>query len=275
MIKINGYEIPYSIRTGGEVYVSVPYEYLEIEEEGKDKLNDVIIEAYLWNSNDVIALLLINDCLLRQYRYKINRNLIIYYLPYARQDRVCNYEESYSLQVIGYLINICKFNKIYLVDPHSAQAEICLSTNRVISTLHLLYNKIHKNITVVIPDQGAMYRGNKFPHNKVWFDKKRDKQGNVTIVYKIGKLKAENIVIDDICDGGRTFIELAKVINKKISQKLILYTTYGIYCNGVDELFKYYDEVWCMFPHPDLPENVLRRITLITPPTLQEIMQCV
>jgi phosphoribosylpyrophosphate synthetase len=41
------------------------------------------------------------------------------------------------------------------------------------------------------------------------------------------------VVIDDICDGGTTFIELAKILPKA---KLYLFTTYGIYSKGMDVL---------------------------------------
>jgi ribose-phosphate pyrophosphokinase len=53
------------------------------------------------------------------------------------------------------------------------------------------------------------------------------------------------IVIDDICDGGRTFIELAKVLKTYCIQDINLFVTHGIFSNGLDELFEYYKKIYC------------------------------
>lgn len=60
------------------------------------------------------------------------------------------------------------------------------------------------------------------------------------------------MVIDDICDGGRTFIELAKAIEKDIelhngdsSQFIkILYVTHGLFSKGKQILNEHYDFIW-------------------------------
>ena len=50
------------------------------------------------------------------------------------------------------------------------------------------------------------------------------------------------IVVDDICDGGATFISLAESI-KKYNEKANWYliVTHGIFSKGVSELEKYYN----------------------------------
>ena len=68
--------------------------------------------------------------------------------------------------------------------------------------------------------------------------------GQITGTSIIGEAEAKTgIIVDDICDGGRTFIELAKVIRKDYD-KLILCITHGIFSNGFDELFKYFDQIY-------------------------------
>lgn len=49
------------------------------------------------------------------------------------------------------------------------------------------------------------------------------------------------MIVDDICDGGRTFIELAKVLRQRNVGKVELYVTHGIFSNGMDELMSYFD----------------------------------
>jgi ribose-phosphate pyrophosphokinase len=45
------------------------------------------------------------------------------------------------------------------------------------------------------------------------------------------------LIVDDICDGGRTFIELAKVLREFEPSEIILYVTHGIFSKGF-EVFK-------------------------------------
>ena len=57
-----------------------------------------------------------------------------------------------------------------------------------------------------------------------------------TIVY--GDVSGKTVTIpDDICVGGRTFTELAKVLKTKGAAKINLFITHGIFSNGVKTLF--------------------------------------
>jgi len=53
------------------------------------------------------------------------------------------------------------------------------------------------------------------------------------------------IIIDDICDGGRTFIELAKVIKEQTNIPIYLIVTHGIFSAGLYELSKHIDGIFC------------------------------
>ena len=58
-----------------------------------------------------------------------------------------------------------------------------------------------------------------------------------------GKIESSNcLVLDDICDGGRTFIELAKATSG-IQFDLQLAVTHGIFSKGREELNKYYSKI--------------------------------
>ena len=51
--------------------------------------------------------------------------------------------------------------------------------------------------------------------------------------------KLKYIIVDDICDGGRTFIELAKAIHgSRPTAEVYLVVTHGIFSNGLYELSK-------------------------------------
>ena len=57
----------------------------------------------------------------------------------------------------------------------------------------------------------------------------------------------ENVkkIVDDICDGGRTFIELAKEIKKQTNTPIYLIVTHGIFSAGFDKLSDELDGIFC------------------------------
>lgn len=66
------------------------------------------------------------------------------------------------------------------------------------------------------------------------------------------------IIIDDICDGGRTFIEIAKVIKKwdeTDSCKIYLIVTHGIFSAGFKELGEYFDRIYTTNSIGDIPAS--------------------
>lgn len=50
--------------------------------------------------------------------------------------------------------------------------------------------------------------------------------------------KKDILIVDDICDGGATFIELAKIIKPMNPGSMTLFVTHGIFRNGTDCLFE-------------------------------------
>ena len=53
------------------------------------------------------------------------------------------------------------------------------------------------------------------------------------------------VIFDDICDGGRTFIEISKAIKEKFpDNKVFLCVTHGIFSNSFLELSSYFENVY-------------------------------
>lgn len=70
------------------------------------------------------------------------------------------------------------------------------------------------------------------------------------------------LMIDDICDGGRTFTELASAIKKhqmyseSRGDKIMLYTTHGLYTKGLEVLYDYgIDNVFAAFRYDVVDSN--------------------
>ena len=64
---------------------------------------------------DIIEIVMAADAL-RRGGVKV-LNLSIPYVPYARQDRICNEGESLSIKAFAHLINSVGFEKVSIFDP--------------------------------------------------------------------------------------------------------------------------------------------------------------
>jgi ribose-phosphate pyrophosphokinase len=210
------------------------------------------------SSNDFMALALTVDALRQMDDTPIR--LVLPYVPYARQDRTCVKGESFSLQVFTKLLNSLELQKVTILDPHSSVTPALINNVRVIDQIEIIskWEDFKKMImtthaTFVSPDAGSNKKvsdiAGYMQHLEfIRADKLRDlSNGHIkeTIVYA-DDLKGETVVIlDDICDGGKTFVELAKVLKKKNVEKIILYVTHGIFSKGLAELYNNgIDEIW-------------------------------
>ncbi len=214
------------------------------------KANITKIVARIQNSEDLIALAMIKDALGRADQ--TNFELYLLYLPYGRQDRVCDKGESFSLKVFTDYINFLKFEKVYIFDPHSDVAGALINNVKILTQFDIIHNyqpfikRCLKPCYFISPDAGsnkktaaiAKYFG---ATSFIRADKLRNlATGEIleTIVYCDDLKGADVVIIDDLCDGGRTFIELAKALKVKNCGKIVLYVTHGIFSKGPQVLFE-------------------------------------
>ena len=240
---------------GGEVGVRLPSsEYIK---------GDIKLTAHLKSSDGVMELLLTVDALRRNHPgSKIHAT--IPYIPYARQDRVCNPGESLSIAVMASLINSCNFETVTTLDPHSDVVGALINNLEIIEQYDVFrfVKTSWANTHIVAPDGGAYKKCMKFAQ--------RVGAAGVIVCNKVRNLKtgqiesltcSENVegkelfVLDDICDGGRTFIELAQEL--KGAKSISLAVTHGIFSKGVDVVAKHYDAVYTTnsFHGNDLPKD--------------------
>lgn len=190
----------------------------------------------------------------------INKNthviLKIPYFPYARQDRFTTLGSAFSLKVVADFINSLGINKVLIKDPHSVVVTTILNNCEIISSDYskiddlVRSNPFREKFIVVSPDAGAVKRSKaiaeKFDLRFAIADKKRNPAtGQILSTEIFGKIEAGDqiIVVDDICDGGRTFIELAKSIRKENYVTMHLFVTFGIFSKGKDVLYEHFETV--------------------------------
>jgi ribose-phosphate pyrophosphokinase len=246
---------------GGEIRVKLPV-FLGLPEM-------VRIEALLFNSDDVMTLVMLTDALRERGVEKIR--LTMPYIPYARQDRVCNDGEAFSVRAFARIINALQFSSVVVWDAHSdvsvALLDRCINVPRyqlMVSNPDIA-NWINTNLAsetpmyLVSPDAGAVKKSydiaKAFPQFKgiIFAEKVRDPATGKILRTDIPKLpddieQAALLVCDDICDGGRTFTELANWFTdapaRPQPKEMNLYVTHGIFSQGMEVLLKHFDNVW-------------------------------
>lgn len=166
------------------------------------------------------------------------------YLPYARQDKKISNEETFALRPFCALVNRMKFEKVTALDVHNTEVmNSILSNFENIEPLgfHKAVLEKVKPDFIIFPDAGARRRYDHLSEmGHVVFAKKREQETGKIIGLEIEydtierKLDGKTaVIVDDICDGGATFIGIAKEISKQgVNVKLHLMVTHGIFSKG-------------------------------------------
>lgn len=219
--------------------------------------NDVAsITTRLTSASSIMELMLVVDALRRiQPNIKIALNCA--YFPYARQDRVCDKGEALSVNVAANIINSLHLNSVTITDAHSDVTTALVNNVIHKSQLDVIANNkplidllTSDNTTVLAPDAGAskkaMTLAATYQSQFVQALKKRSiKTGRIEYTQICGDIEGRDIFIaDDICDGGATFIALAKSLRQKGARSITLFVTHGIFANGIAPLAKYIDSIY-------------------------------
>lgn len=199
--------------------------------------DEVIVIASLTSSQIVLQLLETANALDNLFAKK--KILNIPYLMGARFDRLMQHGDSIDLKVIANLINMCGFEKVVLFDPHSDTASMLINNSVVTSNKFLVETYNIPDTVLICPDAGAAKKIGKYLEwnenivDVVYCTKTRDlSNGNLTIsVLEPEKCKGRNcLIVDDICDGGGTFVGIANQIDPK---HLTLIVSHGIFSRGI------------------------------------------
>lgn len=239
---------------GGEMQVTIPAGLRE----QADAAREFRIHALLKSAHDVMQLLLLTDAL-RRLNPAVPVHLDMPYVPYARQDRVCNPGEALGAAVFCKLINDQQYATVTIVEPHSDVTPALLARVRVVDAAAFLKKALAapafaQGVTLMAPDAGARKRVQALAKalgvaDVRYAEKVRDPQtGRITETRVPDDIPAQPVlVVDDICDGGRTFLELAAALRGKTRQPLYLYVTHGIFSKGLTELKANYAEIFTAY----------------------------
>jgi len=243
----------------------------------REQNTPIIIKSRLNTFQDLELIICANQAL-----KEIGVKSVKLYIPYCiggRSDR--KFQEggiNYIKTVIAPIINSQNFDKVMIMDSHSDVLEACINNFVKLTNfnLGLMFLKelsdgkrdIKDKICLVSPDAGAYKKIFDFAS---WFgikeiitaSKVRDLDSGKILKTVVPSLENYNdemkyVIQDDICDGGRTFIELAKAIKEqKPDAKIYLVVTHGIFSAGFDLLVQYLDGIYCTNSIKDIQDGII------------------
>lgn len=251
---------------------------VDLERNTISVVDDIRIETRLNSFSDLEILI----CATKALRNFTNKQITLY-VPYflgSRSDRkFTDGGVNYLKEVICPIVNSLKFSSVTVIDPHSDVLEACLNNYSKISNIHLVKQALTqidnkdgaKNRTCLVsPDAGAYKKI--FDIAKVFgieniatATKVRDlKTGQIlhtevpNLPVSLNEEELNYVIVDDICDGGRTFIELAKAIrNQRSNPKIYLVVTHGIFSSGFAELSEWFDGIYTTDSYRDIQDGTI------------------
>ncbi len=230
--------------SGGEPHIKIK----------KENIGECVTITHRINSFNDLGLLLIATDALRRMDVKVI-HIFIPYFPAARQDRVMVLGESLSVKVYTDIINAQNYDQVTVFDPHSEVVPALLNNVKVIHNYEFAkecLNIINEEVLLISPDGGALKKIYKVSEylggiEVIECSKKRDVKTGQLSGFRVYKEDLEGkhcVIVDDICDGGGTFLGLAEVLKEKKAGKLSLVVGHGIFSKGVEVLKKSFDNVF-------------------------------
>ena len=252
----------------GETQVRLTDEGLEAV---RRAAQNVSIRADIRNAEDLMSLALLVDAVAAVSGWM--PAILIPYLPYSRADRRFTPGDCLGLEIFSRVLDSMDAESITTWDIHNpvAAQRTCPGIVDVsaIPAITSVIGEIARNtgkITVLYPDKGAADRyvlPAEIACNTVSIkvtvlkcEKKRDAESGKFLGFTVPEdfPSGPVLIVDDICDGGGTFVGIADAIAHH-GLDLNLYVTHGIFSKGTAMLFSRFSRIFSTDSFP-VPEGV-------------------
>lgn len=235
--------------------------------------NEVRVEMAIKSPADLFMCILVSSVLTN---LGMRPTLDIRYLMGARMDRQIDPMQPFTLRTVCRMINAAYYHHIRILDVHS---DVAINTlwNAENVLPYEAVRQVRKSLgypTIVCPDKGARQRVTDLCGGyDLECSKTRDPQTGALTGFKVPTpypstkfSEFEALIVDDICDGGGTFVGLAKELRKAGAKKVYLYVTHGIFSKGL--VLEGIDHIYTTdtYTYPQLlsyPEKTHGNVTII------------
>ena len=235
--------------------------HLQIDELNRKEAVKVIMR--IRNAEDLFLLMQLSDIL---HRNEVEvKELHIPYLMSMRCDRVFSFDRPFTLKIVGDVVKNVKARYARIYEPHSFRA-LDASYGGMVGIITDYFLDGGSLGHICFPDRGALDRyGAYAPKNALLCEKVRDVATGELKEFKVVNPKVfkggEITVLDDLCDGGGTFVGLAPKLRELNPTKLRLAVAHAVQLAGIQRVASVYDEVFITNTYEDwdrfeLPDNV-------------------
>lgn len=211
------------------------------------KLQDVILQEadnakYDWWFESEAEVMHLAQAKALTNAHGLQSTLEIHYLPYGRQDKEVSNVSTFALHCFAEILNTLKFGEVIIHDPHSEVALKLIQRSEAVYPEKML--EVAKftawSDLVCYPDKGAQSKYTKiYSYPYVVGEKIRDQlTGEITSCKIEGDVAGKKImIVDDICDGGATFVGIATALKRAGAADVTLFVSHGLFTKGLQVLF--------------------------------------
>lgn len=231
MIKINGKQIELGHFPDGTLLLKSNIKELACD-------NDSITIKWNYENNEELVALYFITNHIKASGFK-NIILDMPYIPNARQDRVKNDEDVFTLKYFAQMLNSLSFSEVRVLDAHSNVSLALIDNVKLVSPKEYIYKVIEKikgdnaeNLLMFYPDEGASKRySGMIPLPYCFGIKNRDwstgQIKSLSISGEVDRIKGNNVlIVDDICSFGGTFYFSAQKLAELGAKKIYLFISH-------------------------------------------------
>lgn len=199
--------------------------------------------------------------------FETRMELFMPYMPHARQDRRAVPEDAASLQVVRELLRVAGYHRLHVFDLHNPDSLQCTpwDTHRFVQNYdptHFIEEVVRMersthckgtNPILVVPDHGmskrllhmVAYEAQEpdptpfaqlmITHEQLVCAKTRDSHFgalSIAVPHNVPVKDRVCIIIDDICDGGGTFLPLVTTLKERGAKRVVLVVSHGLFTKG-------------------------------------------
>lgn len=201
-----------------------------------ERYDDVTILWLFENEGEIMQVCQLASLLEKTYGIE-SHTLRVPYLPYARQDKHVDNNLSFALHTftnILYNANICR------VETFDAHSKVETNTYIESESAKKFHQSVFNHDIVCFPDKGALFRyeGNFSNIPNIYCEKVRDQlTGNILGLKVCNPANLDLtdktiMIVDDICDGGMTFIKVAEALKELKPKQVDLTVSHGLFSKG-------------------------------------------
>lgn len=223
------------------------------------------IELTARHFNDICSAIVV-DRALRRIGQRVT--WFVPFMPFARDDRRNSPADAMELELA---LELLEDLDAVIVDPHSdVSARLRHVQQKTVVRIVCERMGWRGPQTFVVPDAGARKKAHTWLHSRdtvIYGDKRRSSVTGKLDGFRLSIRSgldplANHIIVDDLADGGGTFLGLANLLRGAGAKRISLVVTHGLFTKGYDA-FEDFEHV-VTFDHtnslridsPDLPGNV-------------------